>query len=189
MSNKRSGLKGVLVLALVLALAVLFLAARPAAAGTVRYEFDAYNLACTIVSQERDWTSGSDDEIIHVQNRVLNSVVQSDSLYHNGTGQITSSVNMFPNGELTYHGTLEIYPAAYPGNRWAGHFAIQINESGAGGIARLKGYGPDLDGLLVKADLTPLPPPVLANFTVCPGGTAPIAGVHSHGFVMFPGGE
>jgi hypothetical protein len=187
MSNKRSGLKGVLVLALVLALAVLFLAARPATAGTVRHEFDAYNLACTIVSQDRMWTS--DDGIMHVQNRVLASVVQSDSPYHNGTGQITSSVNMFPSGYLTYHGMLEIYPAAYPGNHWAGHFAIQINEDGAGGIARLQGYGPDLDGLLVKADLTPLPPPVLAGFLVCPGGTAPIAGVHSHGFVMFPGGE
>jgi hypothetical protein len=187
MRNTYRGLKGVLLLVLVLALAVLFLATKPAAAGTDRHEFEAYNLACTMVSQERMWTR--DDGIVHVQNRVLQSVVQSDSSYHNGTGQITSSVNMFPNGYLTYHGTLEIYPAAYPDNHWAGHFTIQINETGAGGIARLNGYGPELDGLLVKADLTPLPPAVLAGFLVCPGATAPIAGVRSQGVVMFPGGE
>jgi len=176
-----------LVLALVAILAMFGapLAVSPAAAATIRIPIDNYFICC---SMDPGTMWFSDDGILHIRDRVLQAVVTSNEDYHAGTGQNWANANIDPaTGYGTYHGYMEIYPTAYDG-LWGGHWSMQITPSGAGGIARLQGYG-ELSGLATKSELTPLPPPVLANLAYLCGGNQPISGVHAVGFVMDPGGE
>ena len=177
-----------LILALMAALAwaMLFPVATPAAAGADRETFEAYNIVCPPIVSQRMWVS--DDGIVHIRDRVLNSVVQSTSMYHAGTGQIVSNANIDPaTGYGEFHGTLAIYPTAVDGY-WAGSWVLQITSAGQNGHARLQGYG-DLEGWQIKAELTYLPPPVLAGFSGLCGGTQPIAGTRSNGYILKPGSE
>ena len=177
-----------LVLALIIALAwvMLFPVATPAAAGADRETFEAYNIVCPPIVSQKMWVS--DDGILHIRDRVLNSVVQSTSMYHDGTGQIISNANIDPaTGYGEFHGTLAIYPAAVEGY-WAGSRVLQITSAGQNGHARLKGHG-ELEGWQIKAELTYLPPPVLAGFSSLCGGIQPIAGTRSNGYILKPGSE
>jgi len=187
MMNKKV-FRSSLVLALVAAMAwvMLFPVASPVAAGADREIFEAYNIVCPPIVSQKMWVS--DDGILHIRDRVLNSVVSSASIYHNGTGQIISNANIdlaTMYGE--YHGSLEIYPTAINGY-WAGSWVLQITPAGQNGHARLQGYG-DLDGWQIKAELTYLPPPVLAGFSDLCGGNQPLAGTRSNGFILMPGSE
>jgi hypothetical protein len=176
-----------LLLGAVLVLLALFLAAKPAAAGTDWIEFEAFNIQCSVEDPGEQWVS--DDGIMHVRDIVYRAVVVSESPTHNGTARIVASVNRdLATGFLTLHSTLEIYPVAYPDGSWSGISSMQINDGGAGGIARLRGYG-ELEGRLSKAELTPLPPLVLAEFAYACDGNMPLGGVRSQGVVMTPGGE
>lgn len=157
---------------------------RPAAAeAAAKIPFTAYNIACSMQEGEI-WV---EDGVLHLRDRVLQSIVVSDSEYHAGTGQIVANANIdLATGYGTYHGTLEIYPAAKDGY-WAGSWTIQISESGPNGIARLQGFGPDLQGFALKGSLTYLPPNILAGFadTTC-GGNQPVAGTLSEGIILIP---
>ncbi|MGC9333815.1 MAG: hypothetical protein ACP5JJ_06695 [Anaerolineae bacterium] len=176
-----------LVLALVAILAMFGapLAARPAAAATIRIPIDNYNVNCVILSQTTPWV---EDGILHIRDRVMSGVVESDGPYHQGTGHMVANANIdLATLYGSYWGTLEIYPDAYPDGHWAGSFAMQVNEGRAAGIARLQGYG-SLNGLATKSDLVPLTPAQLADYAyLCSG--KPISGAHAVGFVMDPGGE
>jgi hypothetical protein len=184
MTNKRSGMKLMLVLAGALALAVLFLAARPAAAGTDWIEFEAFNIQCEVVDQGKMWIS--DDGILHIRDMVYRAVVVSESPTHNGTAHIVASVNRdLSTGSMTAHTTLEIYPFAFPDGYWAGTSNMQGHD---GGLARLRGYG-ELEGRLIKADLTPLVQSDYEGYAEECGGITPVGGVRSHGYVIIPGGE
>lgn len=174
-------------LALVIAIALVIapLAIRPAAAGATEIPISAYNIACSL-QEGKLWVK---DGVLHIRGRVLQSVVISESEYHAGTGQIVGNANIdLATGYGTYHGTLEIYPAAKNGY-WAGIWTMQVNESGADGIARLQGYGPDLEGLSIKSEITYLPPSILANFAYACSGSQPISGTLSNGVILMPGGE
>jgi len=176
-----------LILALIAAMAwvVLFPAATPAAAGTRRIPFTAYNIACSL-QEGKTWMS--DDGIFHIRNRVLQSVVASDSIYHAGIGEIVGNANIDLATMLgEYHGTLAIYPTAVNGY-WAGSWVVQIAPAGQNGHARLQGYG-DLEGWQIKAELTYLPPFVLSDFKNLCGGNQPVAGTFANGFILMPGGE
>jgi len=176
-----------LVLALVAILAMFGtpLAARPAAAATIRIPVDNYNVNCIILSQTPPWVENG---ILHIRNRVMEGIVLSDGDYHQGTGHMVANANIeLATGYGSYWGTLEIYPDAYPDGHWAGGFAMQVNEGHASGIARLQGYG-ELNGLATKSELTPLAPPQLAAYTYLCGGP-PVSGAHAVGFVIDPGGE
>ncbi len=112
-----------LILALVASLGwvTMFRAVTPAVAGADREYFEAFNIVCPPIVSQRMWVS--DDGILHIRERVLNSVVISDSIYHKGTGKIISNANIdlaTMYGE--YHGNLEIYPAAFPGSGWGRQF-------------------------------------------------------------------
>jgi hypothetical protein len=160
----------------------------PAVAGTVRVDFLAHNVVCEVLDPGTLWVS--EDGVVHLRNRVLRSVVISENEYHNGAGKIYASFNMDPaTGVMTYFGNLEIFPDAFPDNYWAGSYTIQIVPSGADGIARLKGYGSDLSGWLIKSNLIPLTPAELAGFAYACGGSVPISGVRSEGTILMPGGE
>lgn len=160
----------------------------PAIAGTVTVDTEAYNVVCEILDLGTFWVS--EDGVQHLRDRVLRSVVISENEYHNGTGKIYANFNMDPaTGVMTYFGNLDIYPAAYPENYWAGSFNMQIVPSGASGIARLMGYGSDLSGWKIKSNLTPLTPAELAGFAYACGGKIPISGVHSEATILMPGGE
>ena len=176
-----------LILAVVAVLAVVNspLAASPAADGTIRTPFDNYNVNCVIHSQ----TMWVEDGVLHIRNRVMSGVVQSDGPYHQGTGRMVANANidlatMYGN----YWGTLEIHPTAYPEGHWAGSFSMQVTEGKVGGKARLQGYG-SLDGLASKSDLAPLMPTQLAAKADLCGGNQPISGAHAVGFVMESDGE
>ena len=176
----------VLALAAAMAWVMLFPVASPVAAGANREIFEAYNIVCPPIVSQKMWVS--DDGILHIRERVLNSVVSSASIYHNGTGQIISNANIdlvTMYGE--YHGTLAIYPTAINGY-WAGSWVLQITPAGQNGHARLQGYG-DLEGWQIKAELTYLPPSVLAGFSVLCGGTQPLAGTRTNGYILKPGSE
>jgi hypothetical protein len=184
---KRKILRLIQVLALfpVLAIVTAPLGASPAAAGTDRIEYVAYNIACSF-REGKVWYS--DDGMMHIKDRVLQTMVISETEYSNGTGQIVGSSNQDPvTGIVTMHGTLEIYPFEKDG-WWAGHWSIQFTPGEAGGIARLHGYGPDLIGLSIKSSLTPLSPTQLEEFEEAYGGP-PITGVRAETILMFPGGE
>ena len=177
-----------LILALITAITwvMLFPVVTPAAASANRETFEAYNIVCPPIVRQKMWVS--DDGILHIRDRVLNSVVQSTSMYHAGTGQIISNANIDPaTGYGEFHGTLTIYPTAVDGY-WAGSWVLQITSAGQNGHARLQGYG-DLEGWQIKAELTYLPPPVLAGFSDLCGGTQPIAGTRSNGYILKPGSE
>lgn len=174
-------------LALVIAIALMIapLAIRPAAARATKIPFSAYNIACSL-QEGKLWVK---DGVLHIRGRVLQSVVISESEYHAGTGQIVGNANIdLATGYGTYHGTLEIYPTAKNGY-WAGIWTMQVNESGADGIARLQGYGPDLEGLSIKSEITYLPPSILANFAYACSGNQPISGTSSNGVILMPDGE
>lgn len=179
-----------LLLALTLALLIstVALAASPVDQGTQSIPFTAYNIACSL--QEGDvWVS--DGGIIHIRGRILQSVVISDeSPYHNGTGSIVGNANIMDPalGLGTYHGSLEIYPTEKDGY-WAGNWSVQITENGPKGVARLKGYGADMDGMLSQSSLTYLPPNILANFAYLCGENQPVAGTMAVGEILIPGGE
>jgi hypothetical protein len=176
-----------LLVGVVLVLLALFLAAKPAAAGTDWMEFEAFNIQCSVEDPGEQWVS--DDGILHIRDMVYRAVVVSESPTHNGTARIVASVNRdLATGFLTLHSTLEIHPVAYPDGYWSGVSSMQINDGRAGGIARLRGYG-ELEGRLIKAELTPLPPQVLAGFAYACDGNMPLGGVRSQGVVMTPGGE
>ena len=122
-----------LVLALIVALAwvMLFPVATPAAAGADRETFEAYNIVCPPIVSQKMWVS--DDGIVHIRDRVLNSVVSSASEYHNGTGQIISNANIdSATGYGEFHGSLAIYPTAKNGY-WAGSWVLQITPAGQSG--------------------------------------------------------
>lgn len=178
----------VLPLLIAFALVTASLVASPAAAGTTRTDFVAYNIVCEILDPGVFWVD--EDGIQHLRDRVLRSVVISDNEYHNGTGKIYPNFNFDPvAGVMTYFGTLEIYPAAFEDNYWAGSWSLQVVPNRASGIARLKGYGSDFSGWLIKSNLTPLTPAELAGFAYACGGSVPISGVRSEATILMPGGE
>lgn len=158
------------------------LVVHPAAAGVTRVDFENYNIACSIVSQTV-WFS--DDGVVHVRDRVLNSVVTSTSEYHAGPGHIYGNANITDplTGIGSYFGTLDIYPTAHPDGYWFGNWTMEITQNGSQGIARLKGYG-SLDGMLSFASLTPLTPTELANYKILCGGTQPVAGTYVLGYYL-----
>ncbi len=160
MMNKKV-FRSSLVLALIVALAwvMLFPVATPAAQARKRKHLKPTTSSVPSVSQ-KIWVS--DDGILphSRQGSAIRCGIQS--MYHAGTGQIISNANIdlaTMYGE--YHGTLAIYPTAFDGY-WAGSWVLQITPAGQNGHARLKGYG-DLEGWQIKAELTYLPPPVLAK--------------------------
>ncbi len=185
MKSKVYHLVSVVVMLAILTLATS-LFSNPAAAGTGRIDTGAYNIACVILSQKM-WL---EDGVLYIRDRVLESVVISESEYHQGRGEIVGNANIdLSTGYGTFHGTLVIYPDAYPESYWAGSWTMQITENSRDGIARLKGYGPDLEGNMIKADLFYLPPDVLAGFSWACGGSPPISGSLSSGFVLIPGSK
>jgi hypothetical protein len=159
----------------------------PAVAEATRVDFENYNIACSIVSQTM-WVS--EGGIIHIRDRVLNSVVLSTSDTHDGPGHVYANANLLDpaTGRGSYFGSLDIYPTAYPDGHWAGHWSLQITPNGYHGLARLKGYG-SLEGMLTFASLAPLPPSVLASFAYLCGGTQPINGTYVEGYYLIPGGD
>lgn len=185
MKSTISHLSLVLALVAVLGMVGAPLAATPAGAATIRIPFDNYNVNCVILSQ----TMWIEDGILHIRDRVMDGAVQSDGPYHAGTGHMVANANIdLATGYGTYHGTLEIYPDAYPGGHWAGSWSMQVTPGKASGIARLQGYG-ELNGLSSKADLSPLMPADLLAFAHLCGGNTPVSGAHAVGFVMNPGGK
>jgi len=170
-----------------LAVISMILSVQPAAAEATRVDFENYNIVCSIVSQT---ISVNEAGIVHIRDRVANTVVTSTSDYHAGPGHIYANANIFDpaTGIGTYHGNLDIYPTAHPDGYWYGNWSMQITETGFQGIARLKGYG-SLEGMLSFSTLTPLPPPVLANFAGLCGGSQPIAGSYVVGYYLVPGDE
>jgi hypothetical protein len=119
----------------------------------------------------------------------MDGAVDSDSAYHEGTTRMVANANIdLTTGYGNYWGTLEISPYAYTEGHWSGHWSMQVNEGKVGGIARLHGYG-ELDGLLSKADLAPIPPPFLPPYAYLCNDTTPVSGAHAVGFTMNPGGE
>ncbi|HSF79672.1 MAG TPA: hypothetical protein VLA49_00460 [Anaerolineales bacterium] len=187
MKTTKLHIKLIFSVAIITAMISMALMVYPASAEATRVEFQNYNIACTITSQTL-WVS--DDGIVHIRDRVLNSVVTSNSNYFAGPGHIFANANISDpvNGIGTYFGTLDIYPTAYPEGHWFGHWSMQITENGYQGIARLKGYG-DLEGMLSFSKLTPLPPTVLANFKGLCGGNQPVAGTYVEGYYLVPGSE
>ena len=178
-----------LILAIVVSLgwATMFRETVSVAAGTDREYFEAYNIVCPPIVSQRIWVS--EDGILHIRDRVLNSVVRSNNMYHNGSGQVISNANIdlaTMYGE--YHGTLEIYPAEFAGSGWAGSFVIEITPAGQNGHARLQGFG-ELEGWQIKSELTYLPPPILAGFKDLCNGNQPLAGTRSNGYILMPGQE
>ncbi len=138
---------------------------------------EAYQIVCAILEDE-SWT---DDGIMHIRNRKLASVVISDSIAHAGVGTIVSSADIDTvSGHLVYAGTLEIRPEALDGS-WSGVFFMLIDDAGLRGQAVLHGNGPDLDGMYVVSDLTPLPPAELEGFASACGGSPAIAGTRAVG--------
>lgn len=174
------------ILALLVAIAVISmtLVVHPAAAEVSRTDFVNYNIACSIVAQEIRVSEGG---VVHIRDRVLNSVVTSTSEYHAGPGHIYGNANILDTtyGYGTYFGSLDIYPTAHPDGYWYGHWSMQITENGFQGLARLKGYG-SMEGMLSFASLTPLPPAVLANFAELCGGNQPVAGTYVVGYILEP---
>lgn len=186
MNKKLFRLSLILALLASLGWVTMFQATAPAAADAETEVFEAYNIVCPPIVSQRMWVS--EDGILHIRNRVLNSVVHSDSIYHAGIGKIISNANIdlaTMYGE--YHGNLEIYPAAFPGSGWAGSFVVEITPAGQNGHARLQGYGPALEGWSIKAELIYLPPAVLAGFKDLCGGIQPLAGTRSNGYILKPG--
>jgi hypothetical protein len=185
MKNRILRWKLVLVVVAGLAIVATLLAANPAAARTTRTPFDNYNVNCVIHSQ----TMWVEDGILHIRDRDMTGVVQSDGLYHQGIGHMVMNANIdLVTGYGNFWGNLEIYPDAYPNGYWAGTASMVVNEGKVGGIARLQGYG-ELSGLLTQSGLAPLTSDELANFTDLCGGNQPISGAHAVGFVMNPGGK
>ena len=184
---KGTFLRWSLILALVAVVAMVGapLAASPAAAATEWFFVENYFICCSMDPGTR-WFS--DDGILHIRDRVHQAVVTSTGDYHAGTAQNWANANIDPaTGYGTYHGYMEIYPDAYDG-LWAGHWTMQITPSGAGGIARLQGYG-ELHGWSTKSDLYPLFGADLAAFAYLCGGNLPISGTRVEARVMNPGGE
>ena len=190
MKNRILRWKFVLVVIAGLAIVATFLAANPAAAGTTRTPVDNYNVNCVIHSQ----TMWVEDGILHIRDRDMTGVVQSDGPYHQGTGHMVMNANIdLATGYGNFWGNLEIYPDAYPDGHWAGTASMVVNAGKVGGIARLKGYG-ELSGLLTKSEVAPLTPTELASFAEacgCESGQpmCPVSGAHAVGFVMNPGGK
>jgi hypothetical protein len=177
--------KFVLVIVAGLAIVATFLAANPASARTIRTDFDNYNVNCTIVSQ----TMWVEDGILHIRDRDMFGVVESDGPYHQGTGHMLMNANIdLATGYGNFWGSLEIYPDAFPNGYWAGTASMVVNEGNVGGIARLQGYG-ELSGLLAQSELAPLTPAELESFAYLCGGNQPVSGAHAVGFVMNPGGK
>jgi len=175
----------VLVLVAVFAALTAFASANPATAATTRVPFNNININCDIVSQ----TMWVEDGILHIRDRIMEGAVDSDGDYHEGSTRMVANANIdLATGYGSYWGTLEIYPNAYPEGYWSGHWSVQVNKGKVGGIARLKGYG-EIDGLLSKADLTPIPPPLLPTYAYLCNGSTPVSGAHAVGFTMNPGGE
>ena len=170
-----------------IALISMILTVQPAAAEAIKVDFENYNIVCSIVSQT---ISVNEAGIVHIRDRVANTVVTSTSEYYAGPGHIYANANIFHPalGIGTYHGSLDIYPTAHTDGYWFGHWSMQITENGYQGIARLKGYG-SLEGMLSFSTLTPLPPPVLATFAGLCGGSQPIAGSYVEGYYLMPDGE
>jgi hypothetical protein len=177
----------ILATVVLIAAIAMILIVHPAAAEATRVDFVNYNIACSIESQNL-WVS--EGGIVHIRDRVLNSVVTSTSDYHDGPGHIYANANISDpaTGIGTYFGSLDIYPTAHPDGYWYGKWSMQITENGYHGIARLKGYG-SLEGMRSFASLTPLPPAVLANFADLCGGNQPVNGSYVEGYYLVPGGE
>ena len=176
----------VLPLLIAFALVTASLVASPAAAGTTRTDLVAHNIVCEVLDWGVFWVD--EDGIQHLRDRVLRSVVISDNEYHNGTGKIYPNFNFDPvAGVMTYFGTLEIYPTAFKDNYWAGSFSLQVVPSRASGIARLQGYGEELNGLSIKSNRTPLTYDQLTEFAYACGGEQPISGVRSEATMLNPG--
>ena len=156
----------------VLGLITLFLGTRPAAAGTAREPFENINVNCVILS-ETVWIT---DDILHIRDRVMDGAVDSNRDFHEGQTRMVGNANVnMVTGYGNYWGTLAIYPDAYPDGHWYGNWSMQVTPGKVGGIARLQGFG-ELDGLLTKADLAPLPPPTLPDYAYLCGGNLPISG-------------
>jgi hypothetical protein len=177
----------ILALVAIVALVSVPLGASPAAAATEWFSVENHFICCSM-DPGTMWFSDADGKILHIRDRVLQAVVISTDDYHEGTGQNWANANIdTATGYATYHGYMEIYPDAYDGY-WAGHWVMQVTPSGAGGIARLQGYG-ELDGLATKSDLYPLFGPDLAAFAYLCGGNPPISGTRVEARVMNPGGK
>lgn len=176
-----------MLLIVITALITMTLLVSPATAEPIRVDFINYNIACSFVDVNV-WVS--EGGIIHLRDRVYQSVIISADDYYHGNGGIIGNANIIDpaTGIGTYFGTLDIHPTAYPDGYWAGHWNMQITENGFQGIARLKGYG-SLEGMLSFGSLTPLPPTVLADFAPYCGGNQPVAGTYVVGYYLIPGGE
>ena len=181
-------IKRVSVLVVIAFLVTMSFLVSPTSAQSNRVYFENYNIACTLVSE--DPPRVSEGGIVHLRNRVYESVILSDSDYHAGTGGIVGNANLFDPafGIGTYFGTLEIYPTAHPDSYWAGHWSMQITATGFKGIARLLGYG-SIEGMSSFATLTPLPPTLLAQFAYLCGGNQPVTGTYVVGYYIVPDGE
>jgi hypothetical protein len=168
-------------------LILMTLIVSPAAANVTRVDFVNYNIVCSIVSQNI-WIS--DGGVVHIRDRVANTVVTSTSDYFAGPGHIYANANIFDpaTGVGTYFGALDIYPTDNPDGHWYGQWSMQITEDGYHGIARLKGYG-SMEGMLSFSSLTPLPSSVLANFANLCGGNQPVAGSYVEGYYIMPDGD
>ncbi len=180
----------IIMLVVVFSLFAVSLAVQPAVAGAERIPFKNYNIACSY-QEGKTWVS--DDGIVHLRGRILQSVIISEGealQYFEGTGQIVGNANIFDPilGLGTYFGSLEIYPTDKDGY-WAGKWTVQITEDGPKGIARLQGYGPDLKGMFSKGTLSYLPPTVLANFAYLCGGQQPVAGTLAEGVLLIHGSD
>ena len=170
-----------------LAVISMILSVQPAAAEATRVDFENYNIVCSIVSQT---ISVNEAGIVHIRDRVANTVVTSTSEYYAGPGHIYANANIFDpaTGIGTYHGNLDIYPTAHPDGYWYGNWSMQITETGYKGIARLQGYG-SMEGMSSFATLTPLPPNVLANFVYLCSGNQPASDTYAVGYTIMPDGE
>lgn len=184
MKTRQMKIYRILAVVTIIAALAMTLIVHPAAAKSTRVDFVNYNIACEIIS-EKVW--GSDDGVVHIRDRVYNSVVTSSSDYHAGPGHIYGNANITDPalGIGTYFGNLDIYPTAHPDGYWFGNWNMQITENGYQGIARLQGIG-SLKGMLSFASLTPLPPAVLAEFSGLCGGTQPVAGTYVVGYILLP---
>ncbi len=171
----RMALAAVLVVAFSTLAAVL--ADDPVDRGVVAGPHEAYQITCETLEDD-SWV---DDGIMHVRNRKMASVVISDHVAHAGTGTVISSADIdTSNGRLVQSGTFEIRPEAIDGT-WTGVFTMLIDDDGPQGRAMAHGNGPDLEGMYVVSELTPLSPAELEGFADACGGSPPIGGKHAVG--------
>lgn len=181
----RTGLA--LALLAVLGIVSASLAVSPAAARTTRIPFDNYNILCTVKDPGTEWVAG---QTYHYRGMVLEGVeISVGAEEYFGPGETVANGNVhLVTGHEIHWGTNTNYPEAYPDGYWFGHWTMQITRGRQAGIAQVQGYG-ELEGLMVKSEMTPLTEEELEDYTDLCDGEMPISGVRAVGFIMHPGGE